>query len=256
MKSFWATARLCAREKGYFGLSSLVGQYVLKGAGLFMLAIMWRVLLRPGSAPAGFTLDQAMAYTLMSGALEPLLNVRTPASSWLHDGSILSLYLRPRGLMAQLAAHTVGGWLMSLTLFSAPVLAAGALAGVPLRPAGPWFFLSLPLSVCQGFAVDFLFACLLIRMRNLEWVVHSLREALTALLTGALIPFAALPWGLGGLLSLSPLGVLAGAPLALYTGLGSAGPLIGAQLIWNALLWPLAIWALGRSRERMVSYGG
>ena len=247
---------MCAREKGYFGLGWLAGQYLLKGAGVFMLAMLWRVLLEGDAAGQALSYRQAVAYTLVSGALEPLLNVRTPASSWLHDGTILSLYLRPRGLMAQLAAHTVGGWLMSLALFSLPLLIVGALSGVDLRPAGPWFFLSLPLCAAQGFAVDFLFACLLIRLRNLEWVVHSLREALTALLTGALIPFAALPWGLGRILSLTPLGTLAGAPLALYTGLDSAARLIGAQLVWNALLWPLAIWALQRSRERMVSYGG
>ena len=256
MKSFWATARMCAREKGYFGLGWLVGQYLMKGAGVFMLAMLWHVLLNAGAVIEGLSYRQAVAYTLVSGALEPLLNVRTPASSWLNDGTILSLYLRPRGLMAQLAAHTVGGWLMSLGLFSLPLLIGGALAGVDLRPAGPWFFVSLPLCVLQGFAVDFLFACLLIRMRNLEWVVHSLREALTALLTGALIPFAALPWNLGKILSLTPLGTLAGAPLALYTGLDSAARLIGAQLLWTVLLWPLAVVALIRSRERMVSYGG
>jgi ABC-2 type transport system permease protein len=104
--------------------------------------------------------------------------------------------------------------------------------------------------------VDFLFACLLIRMRNLEWPVHVLREALNALLTGALIPFAALPWGLGRWLELSPLGTLAGAPLALMAGIGEPVRLIAAQLFWNLTLWPLALWAFRASRERMVSYGG
>ena len=123
-------------------------------------------------------------------------------------------------------------------------------------PVSPWFWPSLLLCISQGFAVDYLFACLLIRMNNLEWTVHSIRNALTALLTGGLIPFAALPWGLGAMLELSPLGTLAGAPLALMSGLGDPVRLVGAQLFWNATLWPLALWAFRASRERMVSYGG
>ena len=106
------------------------------------------------------------------------------------------------------------------------------------------------------FAVDFLFACLLVRMNNLEYMMFSIRNALTALLTGGVIPFAALPWGLGAWLELSPLGTLAGAPLALMSGLGDPARLIGAQLFWNAVLWPLALWGFRASRERMVSYGG
>ncbi|MDD5898670.1 MAG: hypothetical protein PUE14_09330, partial [Clostridia bacterium] len=163
---------------------------------------------------------------------------------------------RPAGVLTQLAAHTIGAWMMRLLCLSVPVLVIALLCGVDLRPRSRWFFVSLPLAVSQGFAVDFLFACLLIRMRNLEWCVHSLREALTALLTGSLIPFAALPWGLGQLLQLLPLGTLAGAPLALYTGLGQPKLLVPAQLVWNMVLWPLAVYGFAASRERMVSYGG
>lgn len=86
--------------------------------------------------------------------------------------------------------------------------------------------------------------------------MHCLREALTALLTGSLIPFAALPWGLGRILQLSPFGTLAGAPLAIFTGLSSPMELLPAQIIWNLLLWPAAILCFNASRERMVSYGG
>ena len=251
-----ATARLCLKEKTYFGFVNLLAQYLMQAGTLAALLMIWRSLALQGADLEGMTLRQLYVYTVISTALSPLLNVRTPVSGWLHDGALLGLYQRPAGIFAQLAAHTAGGWGMRLMCLSAPVVAAAALCGLDLRPASPWFFLSLPLAVSQGFAVDFLFACLLIRMRNLEWPVHVLREALNALLTGALIPFAALPWHLGDALQLLPLGTLAGAPLALYAGLARPMPLIAAQVFWNLALWPLALWGFAASTERMVSYGG
>ena len=104
--------------------------------------------------------------------------------------------------------------------------------------------------------MDYLFACLLIRMRNLSWTVHSIRAALTALLTGAVIPFALLPWGLGDVLTYTPLGTLAGGALAVYTGIGDTAMIIAMQIVWNIVLWPLACVCFRRSQERMVSYGG
>lgn len=251
-----ATAKLCFKEQSYFGFANLLAQYLLQAGGLAALLMIWRSLFLQGVDLEGMRLSQFYTYTVLSTMLAPLLNIHTPASSWLHDGTMLGLYQRPAGVFAQLAAHTVGGWGMRLLCLSLPVLVISLACGLDMRPVSLWFFPSLILSVLQGFAVDFLFACLLIRMRNLEWTVHCLREALTALFTGSLIPFAVLPWGIGDFLQLSPFGTLAGAPLAIFTGLAEPGLLIVTQIIWNVILWPLAIYCFNASGERMVSYGG
>lgn len=251
-----ATMRLCLKEKSYFGFFNQLAQYLLQAGALAALLMIWRSLFLQGVDHEGMTLNQLYVYTILSTVLAPLLNIYTPASGWLHDGAMLGLYLRPSGIFTQLASHTIGGWGMRLMCLSLPVTAIALACGVDMRPASLWFFVSLPLAVAQGFAVDFLFACLLIRLRNLEWCVHCLREALTALLTGSLIPFAALPWGLGDFLQLSPFGTLAGAPLGIYTGLSQPGPILLAQVGWNLVLWPMALYCFAASRERMVSYGG
>lgn len=256
MQKYVSTALMCVKEQGHFGLAELVHLYLLRAVSLLALLFVWFTLFQQGADLDGLTLEQMLAYTLLSSVLYPMLNVQTPASSWMHGGEMLGLYQRPASLYGQLIAHTVGGWLMQLMLFSLPVLIIAGFAGIEVLPRSGWFFLSLPLAVMQGFAVDFLFTCLLIRLRGLEWTMHSIRGALSAVLTGALIPFAALPWNLGAWLSLSPFGTLAGAPLALYVGLDSAAHLIPAQIFWNVVLWPLALWLFARSRERMVSYGG
>lgn len=251
-----ATAKLCLKEQSYFGFANLLAQYLLQIGSLAALLMIWRSLFLQGVDLEGMRLEQFYTYTVLSTMLAPLLNIYTPASSWLHDGTMLGLYQRPAGVFSQLAAHTIGGWGMRLLCLSLPVLVISLLCGLNLRPASLWFLPSLILSVLQGFAVDFLFACLLIRMKNLEWTVHCLREALTALFTGSLIPFAVLPWGIGDILQLSPFGTLAGAPLSIYTGLAEPGILIVTQIIWNVILWPLAIYCFKASGERMVSYGG
>lgn len=254
--SFIATMKMCIKEKTYFGIVYHFAQYALRITSLLALLMIWKSLFLGGADTEGMTLHQVYAYTVMSCALHPLLNVRTPASGWLHDGSMLSVYLRPAGVFSQLISHTVGGWAIHIAFLSVPVIAAACLFGIDMRPKSMWFFVSLPLSVLEGFAVDFLFSCLLIRLKNLEWCVHSLREALSALLTGAVIPFACLPWGLGAVLSLSPFASLAGAPLGIFTGLTEPLGAIVMQVIWNASLWPLAVHLFRSSGERMVSYGG
>ena len=251
-----ATARLCLKEQSYFGFMNLLAQYLLQAGALAALLMIWRSLFLQGVDLEGMRLEQFYTYTVLSTVLAPLLNIHTPASGWLHDGTMLGLYQRPAGIFAQLAAHTVGSWCMRFLCLSLPVLVIALACGLDLRPASFLFFPSLILSVLQGFAVDFLFACLLIRMHNLEWTVHCLREALTALFTGSLIPFAVLPWGIGDILQLSPFGTLAGAPLAIYTGLSEPGLLIITQIVWNVILWPLALYCFRASGERMVSYGG
>ncbi len=256
MKRYLATARMCLVEKSYFGLAELAGQYLMRAAAMGALLMIWRSLYLAGVDMEGLTLGQLTVYTVLSTVLAPMLDVRTPASDWLHDGTMLSMYQRPASVFGQLIAHTMGGWATQLALLSVPALLVAAACGVDMRPKNLWFLPSLALAVSQGFAVDFLFTCIMIRLRSLAWPVHSLRESLTALFTGALIPFSALPWGIGRILALTPFGTLAGAPLSLYAGLEEAGSILAAQVFWNLALWPLAVWGFKKSRERMVSYGG
>lgn len=256
MKRYLATARMCLIEKSYFGFAELAGQYVLRAAAMGALLMIWRSLFLQGADMEGMTLNQLYVYTVLSTVLAPLLDVRTPASDWLHDGTMLSMYQRPSSLFGQLIAHTVGGWTMHLMILSVPATVVAVLCGVDMTPRSAWFIPSLLLAISEGFAVDFLFTCVMIRLRSLSWPIYNLRNAMTALFTGALIPFSALPWGIGKFLALTPFGTLAGAPLSLYAGLSDARDILMAQVLWNFALWPLAVWWFGRSRERMVSYGG
>jgi ABC-type uncharacterized transport system permease subunit len=75
-------------------------------------------------------------------------------------------------------------------------------------------------------------------------------------LSGAVVPLALLPWGLGGALEWLPFASVAWAPLAIYTGMGDATRLIALQAFWALALWPLAGWLWRANREKVVGYGG
>lgn len=256
IRGYAATASMAARTHDYFGLANMLGNYLLKLMRLAAMIYIWRALFAQGADTGGMELCQVLTYTYMSSVLAPLLDVRTPASSWLHEGGIVSNFMRPQGLFTQLTLHTMGSWVQPLMLFALPALLVAPLIGISIMPATPLALVSLALTVSEGFAVDYLFACLLIRMKNISWTIHSLRGALTALLTGAVIPFELLPWDLGRYLAYTPFGTLAGAALAVYAGTGDTAMIITMQIVWNIVLWPAACLCFRRSRERMISYGG
>lgn len=260
MKKLLTTASLSASRAFDGGLFYMLGDYLLRLARLVILLMVWRSLAAQGADLGEFSLQQLLVYTLLASVLSDQLNVVTPATTAFWEGSLISRYLRPLPILVQLMAETVGSWLPGLLLYSVPMLLLspfiGLFVGIPLIDRRTPFLLSLLLSIMLGFALDFLFAALVIRLKNANYAAYSIRQAITKLFSGAVIPFALLPWGVGNILERLPFASLASAPLLIFVGFGDPGALIGDQLFWNIVLWPLALFAFRRSQERMVSYGG
>lgn len=255
MKKYIATMKLTAKEKLGGGLLALYANYLLRLFYLVPLLYLWRGLFSAGVVTE-MSLPQMLSYTYISALLADQLSVRTPMSTWLSSDAFLNACRRPTGILPDFAAQTVGGWLQSLLLFSLPMAMLAPLFGVEILPHSAWFFPSLLLCISLGFAIDFLFACFILRLKNATWLAYSIRMAVTFLFSGSVIPFTLLPWGIGNWLRLSPFGSLAGAPLAIFTGIEPPTLLIGAQVFWNITIWPITIYCFNKSRERMVSYGG
>ena len=249
------TASMSAQNKMLGGIYYLLPDAVLRAVCLVPLLMLWRTLMGSG-VRTGMELSQMLTYTYVSALLCDILVIESPLTNWYYDGAMISIFQRPMSIFGHVAAQTLGKAVPGLLLFSVPMALLSPLFGVSLLPATPWVFVSILLCVSLGFAVEFLFACLTIRMVNGTWLVYVLRRAIMSLFAGNVIPFAVMPWGIGGVLSLLPLGSLAGAPLALYAGLDSSAPVLIRQVLWNLLLWPAAILLFRKSQERMVSYGG
>lgn len=255
MTKYIKTAQLSALEKTNGGVIYLLPDIIIKICTLIPLVFLWRLVMSSG-AKVDMTLDQMLTYTVVSALLADMLVVQTPASGWLSEGVLLKLYGRPLLMLGQLAAITAGGWTPMLLLFSLPMALFSPLLGVNLMPASPFFLLSLLLCITLGFAVDFLFACLSIKLRNMNWLIGRIRLAIVSVFSGTVIPISILPYGLTETMKYQPFASLGGAPLSIFVGTANVSETIILQMIWNLILWPLALYVFRKSQEGMVSYGG
>jgi ABC-2 type transport system permease protein len=252
--------RLCATQAFDGGILSILSGYLIRLVRLAVFLLIWRSLLVSGADTGGLTLIQVLTYTLISSVFSEQLNIITPMSMSFWEGSIINRYTRPLPVVAQIMAETAGRWIPSLLLYSLPMLVLSPLLGIHPLPAstmqGSLFAFSILFAVSLGFAIDFIFAALAVRMKDASWMAMAIRGAIANIFSGMLIPFSMLPWGIGGVLSLLPFGSVAGAPLSIYVGEGNPWQLLGLQVVWNLVLWPIALLVFRKSSERMVSYGG
>lgn len=255
MYRYYYTAKLSAIEKTNGGMIYLLPDILIKAFTLIPLVYLWRVVMSSG-AEVGMTMSQMMSYTYASALLSEMLVVKTAATGWLSEGTLLKLYGRPLSVLGQLSALTVGRWVPMLLLFSLPMALVAPVFGISLMPASVWFFPSLLLCISLGFAVDCFFACMSIKLRNMSWLIDRIRMAIIALFSGTVIPIRLLPFGLDQWMRFQPFAALGGSPLSIFVGAADVRSTIFMQLAWNVVLWPLALLAFKKSQEGMVSYGG
>lgn len=255
LKKYTKTIRIVFQGQTNGGIIYLLPNILVNVLYLLPLMFLWKVLAGSG-VDTGMSLAQMLSYTYMNAVLGEMMVVRTFASAWNYEGKLIGLYGRPMSVFGQIIGQTVGGWLPMLLLFSLPMLMAAPFLGISIVPATLWFFPSLLLCVSLGFAIDFIFVCVTIRLGGMAWLGYSIRMAIASLFAGTVIPFRILPFGLEHFFKYQPFGSLGGAPLALFVGTAEPGETILVQLFWNLVLWAVAILWFKKSQERMVSFGG
>jgi len=259
LHKYWKTAAMAASS--YVGDSPLfLMDYLLRLLRVIVLLAIWRTILAGRGAVSGMTLGSVLTYTLIAEVFAGQLSPRTELDTALWNGSIVGRMIQPLGMFGQFTAELFGRWLFEFGVFSLPLLLCAPLLGVDPRPsslaAAGLFVVSLMLAISVGLAIEFVFGGLLVVLALPLWAVSQMRAAITTLLSGALVPLALLPPGVGALFAWLPFAAMASAPLRIYTGAGDPLGLLALQVAWSLLLWPLAHWLWRVSRERMVAYGG
>ena len=255
MVKYIKSAQMSYLEKINGGVFYLLPDILIKICTLIPLIFLWRVVMSSG-AEVGMSMRQMLSSTYAGALLSDMMVVKTAASGWLSEGVLMRLYGRPLSVLGQLVSQTMGGWLPMLVLFSLPMAILASLLEVSLRPASPWFLASLLLCISLGFAIDFLFACLSIKLRNMSWLISRIRTAIVSLLSGTVIPISLLPLGISEIMKYQPFACLGGAPLSIFVGAAEPAGVLWMQILWNAILWPSALLIFKKSQEGIVSYGG
>jgi ABC-2 type transport system permease protein len=255
LNKYIKTAIITMRTKTNGGLIYMLPDVLGSLMYLVPLMFLWRVLAGQG-VETGMTLSQMLSYAYMNALLGQMLVVQTFVSRWNYEGQLISLFARPVPVFGQIISQTVGGWLPLLIFYSLPLLLISPLIGITIIPATPWFFPSLLLCVSLGFAIDFIFACVTIRLRGMAWLSYSIQIAVVSLFSGTVIPFKLMPFGLTRFFEYQPFGSLGGAPLSLFVGITEPLRIIPVQIFWNIVLWIVAVIWFRQSKERQVSYGG
>jgi len=259
LHKYWKTAAMAASS--YIGDSPLfLLDYLLRLLRVIVLLSIWRTILAGKGTVSGMTLDAVLTYTLIAEVFAAQLAPRTTLDEVFWNGSIVGRLLQPMGIFSQFAADMFGRWLFEFGAFSIPLLLLAPLLGVSALPAGVGaaglFVISLGLAISVGLAIEFVFGGLLVVLQLPHWAVSQVRNAITTLLSGAIVPLALLPQGVAEVFAWLPFASMASAPLQIYTGTGDAIRLMALQAGWSIMLWPLAHWLWRTSRERMVAYGG
>lgn len=259
VRKYGMTAAMAAT--GYVGDSPLfLLDYLLRFGRVAVLLSLWRLIYNGRTMESGLSLGAVLTYTLLAEVFAEPLAGRTELSWLLFQGDLEGRFLRPMSLLGQLAAEASGRWIIGLVLFSCPLLLVAPLLGVDPWPASPraavLFTISLGLAISVGLAIDSLFNGLVVGMRGGVYAVDRLRVAAAALLSGAVVPLALLPWGLGAIFAWLPFAAMASSPLRVYTASGDPVILLLSQLGWSIVLWPLArrVWRV--NREKLAGYGG
>ena len=141
-----------------------------------------------------------LTYTLISEVFSGQLSLNTSLDDALWRGNIANRYLRPAGVYGQFMAEMLGTGLPDLLLFSLPLLCLAPLLGVnplPVSAAAALLFVcGLTLALLIGAALAFIFASVMVLLEQSVYALMQIRNAVSVLLSGAVIPLALMPWGI------------------------------------------------------------
>ena len=255
MKKWLKTAQIALHTQTNGGIVYMFPQIIAKIIYLVPLMFIWRIITANG-VDAGMTLPQLLSYTYVNALFANILIVDTFINDWDSAGKCAILFSRPMSVFGQVISRTIGEWAPTLLLFSLPMAAIAPLFGIQIIPQTLWVIPSLILCASLGFAFEFLFFCVTLRLKNVVWLMWVIRSAIVSFFSGTVIPFKILPFGMDKWMVYQPFGSLGGATLSLYIGSANPSQIIPAQIFWNLVIWTITVMWFNKSKEMMVSYGG
>jgi len=228
---------------------------------LVALAALWSALLSRGVSLAGFSLAQMKGYLFIGFATGVLATAHRESrfASRITDGTVALDLVKPLQYRGMRFAETLGGFAPELVMIGLVLGGYLLLAGPVAAPAQLGL---LVLSVLLVLPIKFLIiytstlACFWTSSyHGIAWA----RSAVTAILSGALVPLALLPGPLRAVAHWTPFSSITSTPGLIYAGQARGAHalvLIATQLAWAVLLWVFAGWVWRRAVRRLAVVGG
>lgn len=81
---------MCTRQVFDGGILCVTAEHLVRLVQFVLLVLLWKALAAGGADLGGMTPSGLLTYTLMSSVLRPQLNIISPATSALWEGSIIN----------------------------------------------------------------------------------------------------------------------------------------------------------------------
>jgi ABC-2 type transport system permease protein len=262
LRPYLAIARISWRSALAYRIPFVLSLCMMVFNLLAMLSL-WRVLLASGHPLAGFTWPEMRAYLLVSFVTGCLVSSFTDFTMAfrIQSGLVALDLTQPvhyqRARFAQCLGMTVLESATAAVVCGAALAAFGAIP-VPALPQLALFLVSLVAVVPLKFLIVYSSGLLCFWTHNYLGVSFA-RAAVSAVLSGALVPLVFFPGWLRILAEVLPFQGIASTPALIYLGQASgwdAVRLIGIQLLWIAVLWAGASAAWNAALRRLTIHGG
>jgi ABC-2 type transport system permease protein len=274
IRTWWTMLRISLEERLVYRGDFMLGT-LMRFLPFVTQIFLWRAVigLMPGSAIAGYTLDELIAYLLLTNISRAFSSMPTLASGIsrsILDGSIKKYLIQPVDMIGFLFITRVAHKLVYYTVAAVPFalmffLCRGYFSGWPEPTVLAAFLLSLVMAFVLGF---FLETCIgMIGFWFLE--VNSLLFVymlFNYFLSGQMFPLEffdkIMLFGtvsLGTLVRLLPLKYLCYFPCAVFLGKISGSDLVVGLLVelgWAVFFVCLAHWLFNRGVRRYSAFGG
>ncbi len=230
---------------------------LIRAVSVYVMVGVWRAVAAAGTIDMG-TYNYLASYTLIAAAVGGLMSPRTSMSEHIASGSLAVRMMWPIRPTVLFSMEWIGPVIWRVFMNVVAMLIVGSTLSVSFPPIIrlPLFAASLGLAAAVGLYIDFAFALLTMNLNNGVWFVESIRSAVTALVSGAVIPLHFIPWGLGDAFKWLPFAATAAAPLEVYLGGRAPLQLILFQTAW-AVVGTISLTAAWRfTSTRLMAAGG
>lgn len=262
LRAYRSLARAARRAVLTFGLSFWLGA-VANVLLLMTTLYLWRTILAHATHMSGWTWPTMRSYLCVTFVATNLVGMSSDfrMAFRILDGTVATDLAKPVDYQLARMAETMGLGLLELaTGVVTSVATVELFGGLRLPPASLWpaFALSLAVVLPLKWAITYTGSLACFWTHNYLGVSWA-RQAIIALLSGAMIPLALLPFWLRWPAEALPFEGLASTP-----GLVFAGRLHGAALFGGIALqygWAVAAffgsrWLWGRASRQLTVHGG